>query len=314
VALLTGPPDMTEHNASITCERCGTLAPAGSKYCESCGTRLPEVPQPIETGAAGEPLDAVYCEQCGARNNAGSQYCESCGRSFAGGSDVDAPKAAASPPPPDMRRRRLLASAAVILLFAVGIGVVVAVTRHGKENGQAAATFAVTTGTTEDTLTNTSASGGDSTGFFPSTDSDTELDAHIPTALSDAGCETDSNTPADALAGAVCPLTDRDLVVQYWLFADSASMYTAYDKVLSKTTQVTDGGCPDQRPTATEWTSDNVVRGRWACYLTVTDQGDDAHIVWTHEGYLILGILSHISTDSTTDSLLQFWGRSAGPV
>ena len=70
------------------CPRCGTMVPAGAKFCPSCGTSM-EV-----SGGSGP---AVTCPKCGAAVASGVKFCPNCGNPMTA---PPAPAAAPPPPPP----------------------------------------------------------------------------------------------------------------------------------------------------------------------------------------------------------------------
>lgn len=57
------------------CPKCGTLVPAGTRFCPGCGNALGGPP----AGAAGGPP----CPKCGQPTNPGTKFCANCGASLA---------------------------------------------------------------------------------------------------------------------------------------------------------------------------------------------------------------------------------------
>jgi len=60
--------------ASLTCAKCGTVSPVGTKFCPECGTVL-EAPKPAE------PLP-MACPKCGTICPPGTKFCPECGEKF----------------------------------------------------------------------------------------------------------------------------------------------------------------------------------------------------------------------------------------
>jgi hypothetical protein len=239
------------------------------------------------------------CAQCGARNEPGGAYCESCGNplSTTGGRKGTG------------RSRLSLAVAigAAVVLLLLGLGVVLAVTGGGDgETPEVFETAEVGAFTEEATTAFTDTS--DAFGS-PTTDEE-ELYSHIPAAVGTENCEV-AERPEEALAGTICELVDKDLVLEYYLLPDHDSMYAVYDRYLDGNERVTEGGCPEDTE---DWDfGDGIARGKWSCHVTSLAAGDDAHLMWTHDDLLILSIVSHIAVDATTASLVEFWKQSAGP-
>ncbi|MGI6209216.1 MAG: SPFH domain-containing protein [Anaerolineae bacterium] len=50
--------------AGVTCPKCGTVNPAGAKFCSNCGTAL----------------GTVQCPNCGTQNPASARFCSNCGQ------------------------------------------------------------------------------------------------------------------------------------------------------------------------------------------------------------------------------------------
>jgi membrane protease subunit (stomatin/prohibitin family) len=72
---------------SVTCASCGTVSPAGTKFCAGCGTALPT---------------AQFCSNCGTEMAAGAKFCAGCGTAAAAAGSAPAPVASApdADPPP----------------------------------------------------------------------------------------------------------------------------------------------------------------------------------------------------------------------
>ncbi len=59
-------------NASnLTCQNCGAVNPAGTKFCAECGSKI-EAPAPAAPAAG-------TCPNCGAQNAPGTKFCAECG-------------------------------------------------------------------------------------------------------------------------------------------------------------------------------------------------------------------------------------------
>lgn len=61
-----------QHTDQITCSRCHTAQPSGSRFCTSCGNDL--------QAAAGQATQ-TKCSNCGTVLAAGARFCSSCGQS-----------------------------------------------------------------------------------------------------------------------------------------------------------------------------------------------------------------------------------------
>ncbi|MGZ4933385.1 MAG: RDD family protein [Halobacteriota archaeon] len=69
------------------CQKCGTPASPGAKYCESCGALLPGAePQPPLTAPSESQSEAQpdRCTQCGTPASPGAKFCERCGTPLPG--------------------------------------------------------------------------------------------------------------------------------------------------------------------------------------------------------------------------------------
>lgn len=197
-----------------------------------------------------------------------------------------------------------------VVVLALLVGVVYAATRGGGDEAAPVEPFATTIQPTEQLDTDI----GEPTVPASDVDAEDELYSHIPSDVQSYSCEQDSQTPATAGAGVICELGDQDLIAQYWLFDDAEAMYDSYDERLAGNEQVVDGDCPDESPSQTSWVDgDGVTQGRYACYVIFLTEGDDAHVIWTHDDLLILSLLSHISVNRDTSTLMDFWATSAGP-
>jgi len=60
------------------CPKCGTLVPAGTRFCPGCGNPLMAMPS-VPAGAGGGPP----CPKCGQPTTAGLKFCANCGASLA---------------------------------------------------------------------------------------------------------------------------------------------------------------------------------------------------------------------------------------
>ena len=207
------------------------------------------------------------------------------------------------PPPPKSRcsagGTRTVAAIAVgaVLLFVAIAGALFATTRDGGDHPTVQRTETPVE-TADETL-------------MERARAYVQLGTHIPADVRAYGCESDTNAPATAAASAVCVLRDQDVAVQYWLFADSETMYVEYIEQLSLGEQVVEGDCPDGSPRKSPWESDGITRGLFTCLSSAPS--DDAHVIWTHDDLLILSALSHVNVNADTASLMEFWSTSAGP-
>ncbi|HJK19022.1 MAG TPA: zinc ribbon domain-containing protein, partial [Methanocorpusculum sp.] len=70
--------------AQVRCPKCGTTAPAGTKFCPECGTSMvqPESGRCTNCGAVLQP-GAKFCPECGTK--VGSPKCPACGSEVAAG-------------------------------------------------------------------------------------------------------------------------------------------------------------------------------------------------------------------------------------
>src|SRR5918996_4181186 len=255
----------------------------------------------------------VTCPSCGAANAADSAFCENCGSKL----PVEETGGPAAPVPVGAPflggQGRAVAAAAAVVGFAAVLAAVVVVVRRGDDGDDepfVVDTFLAPTEEAETQVDETETIDES----FPATDADFELYDHIPGDIDD-NCESDASMPENALAGAVCEVAEEDILVQYWLFDEGETMDQEYAALVAAGTHVTDGSCPDDPPDASTWVDeDDVTRGSLACYVSTLDEGDDAHVVWTHGDLLILGIVSHVGIDAEAEPLMDFWMTSAGPV
>jgi len=82
--LMTG---QTEKPTSLTCDKCGSQSPIGTKFCLNCGDPFILCPacgqdNPSETKFCvfcGSPMKLV-CKNCGASYIAGAKFCGECGQ------------------------------------------------------------------------------------------------------------------------------------------------------------------------------------------------------------------------------------------
>lgn len=260
---------------------------------------------------AGEDT-TVICPSCGAANAADSAFCENCGSKLA----VEDMGGLAAPVPVGRpflggHGRAVAAAAAVVGVVAVLAAVVVVVTRGDDADDEpfVVDTFVAPTEEAETEVEETETVDES----FPATDADFELYEHIPVDIDD-NCDSDDSVTETALAGAVCEVAEEDILVQYWLFDDGETMDQEYAALVAAGRHVTEGSCPDGTPDEGTWVdADDVTRGSLACYVITLDGGDDAHVVWTHDDRLILGIVSHVGIDAEAESLMDFWMNSAVP-
>lgn len=70
----------------VTCGRCGTVNPPGSRFCPECGNNLAEPPPPVAAApvvnlASGPvaPVGPIVCTRCRGKNEPGMTYCQYCG-------------------------------------------------------------------------------------------------------------------------------------------------------------------------------------------------------------------------------------------
>lgn len=61
---------LSQLNAGIVCQKCGTENPQGAAFCTNCGAPLNVVNVDAQPGV---------CPNCGAHNTPGTKFCASCG-------------------------------------------------------------------------------------------------------------------------------------------------------------------------------------------------------------------------------------------
>jgi hypothetical protein len=143
---------------------------------------------------------------------------------------------------------------------------------------------------------------------FPSTPAEEQLYNTVP--------QTDcshADPASEADAAIVCEISGGRNVL-YESFADNDSMYTVYDRLVSRADaqQAFDSDCPQDAPSNTEWADGaKVTRGRWVCYLTEGET--DAHVLWTQDDVNILSALSYDGVGSDFGPLLAYW-RATDPL
>ena len=75
-----GAPGGGPGGGSFPCPKCGTLVPAGVRFCPSCGTAMG--PAPAGGGPSGP---SVACPKCGQPVAQGAKFCPNCGATMPGG-------------------------------------------------------------------------------------------------------------------------------------------------------------------------------------------------------------------------------------
>jgi len=84
-------PAQTAAAPGIACPKCGTVNPAGAKFCSSCGSKLtidmttcPKCGKQVPMGKfcpeCGAPLGTKKCSKCGAEVPAAAKFCPECGK------------------------------------------------------------------------------------------------------------------------------------------------------------------------------------------------------------------------------------------
>ena len=213
-----------------------------------------------------------------------------------------------APPRPAARRAPLPLVAVGAALLLLVIAVIVAVVAFGGSDsaGQAGGSSSpppVAPPPVAPPPVESTPSGGS----FPGTPAEHTLYRDIiPSEVSD--CERVENPAPEADAAAICNF-ENGLGAIYESFPDSDSMYTVYSRILAgaDVTLAFDGDCPDDESGESAWedTDEGATRGQWACYLT--ESQTDAHLMWTHDEYDVLAVVSHEGLSANFRPLLAYW-------
>jgi serine/threonine protein kinase len=144
-------------------------------------------------------------------------------------------------------------------------------------------------------------------GPFPN-EAEARLLSHVPTSLQTPPCTRGTSLPPGAVAYAEC-FTDTPQLLDYWLFADAASMDAAYDaRVAEAGVSPQTGNCASGETSEDSWVDpDEAESGRLLCF---EDLGGT--VVWTHNDLLILAEASR--PGGTIRQAYQFWTGIADHV
>jgi len=85
------PPVQAAAAPGLACPKCGTINPAGAKFCSSCGSKLiidmttcPKCGKQVPMGKfcpeCGAPLGSKKCSKCGTDVPASAKFCSECGK------------------------------------------------------------------------------------------------------------------------------------------------------------------------------------------------------------------------------------------
>jgi membrane protease subunit (stomatin/prohibitin family) len=85
------PPVQAAAAPGLACPKCGTINPAGAKFCSSCGSKLiidmttcPKCGKQVPMGKfcpeCGAPLGSKKCSKCGTDVPASAKFCPECGK------------------------------------------------------------------------------------------------------------------------------------------------------------------------------------------------------------------------------------------
>ncbi len=73
-----GSPSVYAHAAPSKCQRCGTVYPAGTKFCGRCGIPIQAAMQ-TTTAPRPQQQPQVVCQRCGTNYSFGTKFCGRCG-------------------------------------------------------------------------------------------------------------------------------------------------------------------------------------------------------------------------------------------
>jgi serine/threonine protein kinase len=148
----------------------------------------------------------------------------------------------------------------------------------------------------------------DTGGPFPN-QAEAELLTHIPTDLQSPPCTRGTAPPAGAVAYVDC-FTDTPQLLDYWLFADAASMQAAYDaRVAEAGISPETGDCASGQPAEDSWLDpEGTESGRLLCF----DDAGTGTVLWTHDELLIMAEARR--PGGTIRDVYRFWRNIADHV